>query len=430
MDLAERLRRLGYAPAAAPPRAAPGRGVPIDQVVRGAYRDTPHGRCFVAKATYSLRHEHGGVALGDLLALSCAAPSSLTRLPPSEELDWRQAAFLDTETTGLAGGTGTYVFLVGLGYVEADHFHVEQYFMCDYGEELAMLSALGERLTGFSALVSFNGKVFDWPLLQTRYGMYRESLPLGEPLHLDILFPARRLWRERLGSCCLSSLEDAVLGLKRAVDVPSWLIPSIYFGYVRDRDARPLQAVFAHNEQDILSLVSLTVLLARHFTNPLAAGAHPIDVYSLGRALESAADWQGAVLCYEKALAAELPSRLRADALCRLGLVYKRLKQAENAQQIWRSLVARPEFAGILPHVELAKHLEHRERDYAAAAAAVERALRVWAGGHPAYAGEREARERRKLEHRLARLRQKLAGEAERMARHSGLTEEASGGGL
>ncbi len=407
MDIVERLRRLGYVGAA--PSREPRAVVPVDQVVRGTYRETPHGRCFVAKAIYPLRHEHGGIAIGELLALGGLSPL-LTRLPTTESLDWRRAAFLDTETTGLAGGTGTYVFLVGLGFVEDDHFHVEQYFMSSYAEERAMLCALGERLSAFAAVVTFNGKIFDWPLLQTRYAMHRQSLPLAEPFHLDIRFPAQRLWRERFGSCRLSSLEDAVLGVRREVDVPSWVIPSLYFTYVRERDARPLRAVFAHNEQDVLSLVALTVLLDRHFTNPLGAARHPIDVYSLGRALEAAADWQGAVLCYEKALAGGLPDQARGEALCRLGLVYKKLKQADDAQQIWRSLIARPDFTGTLPHIELAKYLEHHKHDYAEAAAVVERALRIVAGSPHCRVDERLARERRELEHRLARLRRKMAG--------------------
>jgi len=414
MDLAERLRQLGYGGAAAPagpprPRHGPG----VEQIVPGEFRETPHGRCFVAKTVYPLDHAHGGIHLASVFGLPSTALVTLGRSSALEALDFRRVAFLDTETTGLAGGTGTYVFLVGLGFFQGDEFLVEQYFMRDYGEERAMLAALGRTIARFPAIVSFNGKVFDWPLLQTRFALARQQLQPAEPLHLDLLFPARRLWRERLGSCALSALEEGVLDVRRQVDVPSWLIPSIYFEYVREGDARPLRPVFAHNEHDILSLLALTVRLGRHIADPLHEAAHPVDLFATGRIFEGALAWEECILCYEKALAGDLPLRLREEALCRLGLVYKRLQRGSHAERTWRALVERPDCLGTLPFVELAKHLEHRERDFAAAAVIVERALGLLARrrADPWDAGRGE-RERRELEHRLARLRQKVAKKA------------------
>lgn len=414
MDLAERLRRFGYGssirPSTPPPSPA---AVAVDEVVAGEWRETAYGRCFVGRAVYPSHHVHGGVCLEHVFDLSGRALGRLARSAELAGLDFERAAFLDTETTGLAGGTGTYVFLVGLGHFADGRFVVEQFFMREYGEERAMLAALGERLARFTAVVSFNGRAFDWPLLQTRYGMYRQRLPEAEPLHLDLLFPARRLWRERLGSCCLSALEEGVLGVSRPLDVPSWLIPTIYFQYVRERDARPLRPVFAHNEQDVLSLLALTVRVARHFDEPVHQAEHPLDLYSLGRAFETAQDWEDSVLCYEQALARGLPSQQREAALCRLGLVYKRLARLENAERVWRSLVSRPDCLGLLPYVELAKHLEHRERKYAEAAALVERALALAdRRGIDPWQRARLEREHAGLEHRLERLRRKVAAAA------------------
>lgn len=409
MDLAERLRRLGYTtgqPAPVRPVAA---GPAIDKVVEGEWRETPLGRCFVAARRYPLTHQHGEVRLGDLLGLDGRALSRMGRDPALAGLDLRRLVFLDTETTGLAGGTGTYAFLVGVGFLADDGLVVEQYFMADYGQEPALLWALDERLRDFSAVGSFNGRCFDWPLLETRYALARRRPALADPLHLDVLFPARRVWRERVGGCSLASLEQSVLRVSRASDVPGWLIPSIYFRYVRERDARPLKEVFAHNEQDILSLAALTARLARLFHDPLAA-THAEDLYSLGRAFESDGDWEQCILCYEGVARANVPARLREAALCRLGLAYKRLRKAADAEQVWRSLVSRPDCLGVLPYVELAKHLEHKKRNYAEAALVVERALALLARKPlDPWDQPRARREWGELQHRLARLRAKMA---------------------
>ena len=413
MDLAERLRRLGYG-TPPPPPVAPRRGPDIDELLDGEWRETTHGRCFVATKRYPLAHVHGGVPLGRAAELRESSLALLARRGGLGGLGLEQAIFLDTETTGLAGGTGTYVFLVGVGRFTADAFVVEQYFMRDHGEERAMLATLVERMAPYPLVVSFNGKTFDWPLLQTRYLMAQQRLEPADPLHLDVLFPARRLWRERLGSCSLGSLEQGVLGVRRTFDVPGWLIPSIYLEAVRERDLRPLMPVFAHNEQDILSLLALTIVAARHVEDPVAEARDAVDVYSTGRVFESIAAWEEAILCYERALAGNLPGRLREQVLCRLGLVYKRVKHLGNAERVWRWLVGRPDCTGILPYVELAKHLEHRERDYAEAAEVTERAL-VLLARRPfdrfAYNRATE-REHEELERRLARLRRKQAAQA------------------
>ncbi|MHB9092386.1 MAG: ribonuclease H-like domain-containing protein [Chloroflexota bacterium] len=409
MDLAERLRRLGYVPTATPSAPSSTSGAPLESVIKGDWRETPHGRCFVASATYPLEHVHGGVRLRGMLDLAPSALALLGRGPEYGDLDFRQTVFLDTETTGLTGGTGTYVFLVGVGYLDGPAFRVDQFFMSDYDEERAMLAALAGLLSRFGAVVTFNGKSFDLPLLDTRYAMWRQRPPLGEPLHLDVMFPARRLWRERVGSCGLGSLEENVLGVERSVDVPGWLIPSVYFQFVRDKDPRPLGPVFAHNEQDILSLLALTVRLARQVADPLASVESPVDLYATGRMFESAADLEQAIVCYEQAMALGLPREQREKAACRLGLVYKRLRQDADAVDTWRSLVSRHDCVGLLPFVELAKHLEHRERDYAAAASVVERALaRVAPRPQAPWRPRVEKREQLDLERRLNRLHAKL----------------------
>jgi uncharacterized protein YprB with RNaseH-like and TPR domain len=201
--------------------------------------------------------------------------------------------FLDTETTGLAGGTGTYAFLVGLAWWDSAGLQVEQFFLRDFDDEHSMLTALAARLTERPVLVTFNGKSFDWPLLETRYRMTR-SLRVPEPAaHLDLLHPARQVWRLRLGSVRLSELERAVLGAPssradwdRAHDVRSEMIPHIYFQYLRGGSPVPLLDVFRHNQMDLRGLAAIAVRMAALLDAPESADAPPLDLYGLSRLVQ------------------------------------------------------------------------------------------------------------------------------------------------
>ncbi|HEY3079903.1 MAG TPA: ribonuclease H-like domain-containing protein [Chloroflexota bacterium] len=450
MELRDRLARLGYfqrrsgtatteqaatrAPAAqTEPSSRPGYPDVCD-LVEGQHRSCPDGRCFVAETRYPLDHVHAGAALSDLLAQSGEAFALLTGDGRLSGLDPTRAVLLDCETTGLAGGTGTYLFLIGLGYFADGRFCVDQFFLRDPSEERAALGVLGEVLGRFEAVITFNGKCFDWPLMETRHLYARVLLQPQLPLHLDLLFPARRLFKRRLGSCSLGDLERGVLGLPpRQGDVPGWLIPTLYFEYLRRRDGRALLPVFEHNRADILAMLALAVRMARHVSEPHtapphpqagtrypAAGwvgypapdtqslpMHPLDLYCLGRLLEEAGQPDAAVLCFERALA-ELPPSEGEEVQARIAGVYKRLRDTDRAVQLWRSLIEHGA-RSIYPYVELAKHLEHGTRDFDGAADLTRRAL----GLHGAAGGYtppgRYYDERADLERRLARLERKLA---------------------
>ena len=178
------------------------------------------------------------------------SPQALRRILPDgfeRVLDPGRWLFLDTETTGLAGGTGTYAFLVGIAWWEKGGLAVEQYFMRDYVEEPSLLLGLAARLAERRVLVTFNGKSFDWPLLQTRYRITRAALLEDPDAHLDLLHPARQLWSLRLKSVALSELERHVLGFERGYDIPSETIPQRYFEFLRGGPAEPVAEVFQHN---------------------------------------------------------------------------------------------------------------------------------------------------------------------------------------
>ena len=196
----------------------------------------------------------------------------------------RRPLFLDTETTGLSGGTGTVAFMVGLAWRDGDGLRLVQYFLGDFNQESALLWAVGQCIRDAGVLVSYNGRSFDWPLLQTRLVMRRADPAWPSPPHLDLLTLARRIFKPRLPDCALQTIEQAVLDLHRADDLPGTMIPGRYFAWLRQRDASVLEPVFIHNRQDVLSMA---VLLARFETVLRSSDdLDPLDRFGRARFLE------------------------------------------------------------------------------------------------------------------------------------------------
>jgi uncharacterized protein len=241
--------------------------------------------------------------------------------------------------------------------------------MRDYHEEAALLHALAEDLGRFRRLVTFNGKMFDVPLLEARYRLNRQRFPLAEAPHLDLLHPARRLWKARLESCRLQSLESALLGVRRYGDVPGEAIPQIYFDYIRQRDPRSLFRVFHHNRLDLVSLAALAILACQWVEEGRAED--PRDVFSLARVLERARLYERCQAEYRRTLESD-PGELRVPALMRLAWRAKRAGSFVEAVSLWETAAEAEEVMALR---ELAVHHEHRTRDLAAALVAVERGL-------------------------------------------------------
>ncbi len=393
--LKERLERLVAA-------AARGRGgrasadAGLEELLQGQRLASPRGECFLVETGLHLDSFHGEVSLSRFRSLEPGSVGILTGEPAFDAFDLSRAAFLDTETTGLAGGTGTAAFLIGLGFLEGDRFVVRQYFMRDYHEEPALLASLAADLRRFDALVTFNGRMFDVPLLETRYRLDRARFPLDGAPHLDLLLPARRLWKARLESCALQSLEVALLGLRRHDDVPGEAIPGIYFDYVRRRDARALARVFTHNRTDIVSLAALALHACRWVEGGEAED--PRDIFSLARVLERARLYERSEAAYLRAVANDRGS-VRVAALVRLASRAKRAGEHERAMALWREAAG---LGDLLAHRELAVHHEHRSGDLDAALASAEAALRL-VEGRGAPRGVVSA-----FEHRRRRLLRKL----------------------
>lgn len=404
-SLSEKLKSLGVKIGARdlpPPR--PRQSYPIEQVVSGRFQETPRGEAFLVETQYLLEHRQGCAPLRITAPLRVIA--EWAREPRLAELEPGAFAFLDTETTGLAGGTGTYAFMVGVGRYDGQAFHLAQFFMRDPAEEPALLAALAEFLQPCQALVTFNGKAFDMPLLNARYIFNSEQPLLASVAHLDLLPLARRLWRDRLPSRALGYLEEHILGITRTQeDVPSWMIPSLYFDYLRSGDARPLQSVFYHNTMDVLSLAALSSHIAGLLDDPLSeAIVHGLDLVAMGRLFEDLGQAEMAVQLYERGLAHELPGELYWETVQRLSFVQKRRGNLSAATALWREAA---DSGQIYAHIELAKFYEHKQRDYDKAAQWTHAALALV--NTPDFLQHACSQWLTDLEHRLARLHKKLA---------------------
>jgi hypothetical protein len=256
--------------------------------------------------------------------------------------------FLDTETTGLAGGTGTYAFLVGLGWWDAGGLHVEQLFLRDFTEEHSLLTALAARLAERPVLVTFNGKTFDWPLLETRYRMTRRMDAPEPAVHLDLLHPARQLWRVRWGSVRLSELERNVLGActprigwSREGDVRGDMIPQIYFDYLRGGNPAALLDVLRHNQMDVRGLAALAGRIIALLNQPEHAEADGYELFGVSRMVRQRAPQATgkARALFASAVDAGLPDDLDRRARREMALLARREKDYDRAAAIWESLV-------------------------------------------------------------------------------------------
>jgi len=369
------------APSHDPVAPTGGAVVNLDSLVRGELVAGDERACFVTETWRDGDQLHGPHAFSRVGDLSAERLAFICRDPELAYVDLSGAVFLDTETTGLSLGAGTYVFLVGAGYVDGGSFKVRQFFLRSPGEEAGFLAMLDEFLRRFRVLVTFNGKAFDWPLLENRFVLSRRfrQAPLLDPPHIDLLHPARRVWKRRLPSCALTSLEGSILGIERTEDdVPGWMIPSLYFAYLRTGDATALQRVFYHNLHDILSLAALAVHLDRVIADPMAGHIqHASDFLCLARHYDQAGDAERAIACLEAALRHAPPPEDRRDALIRLAMIHKRERRWDVVHPLWDRLLDEGRQAALFALVERAKYFEHVERSYMEALDDVQQALQL-----------------------------------------------------
>jgi uncharacterized protein YprB with RNaseH-like and TPR domain len=357
--LRARIQKIDRKYEAAPPRRPHHY---VEEWLTGEEVETGFGRHFETEKIYERHRRHGSADIGALADLphDLFETFSMPHVPPSE---W---AFLDTETTGIAGGTGTCAFLVGVGRITPEGFRVRQFFMRDYGEEASLLDALARHLAPFRVLITYNGRAFDQPLLETRYRLNRARPPFARLEHLDLLFGARRLWKLRFDSCRLVDLENQVLGVERQGDLPGALIPYVYFEYLRTRYAAGLLPVFQHNATDILTLACLSAIVPYAFKDPANAPLrHGAEMAGIARWLREAGELEQALALFRRAVDAALPDDLLFRTLWDIGMLERKLGLSPLAT--WSDLAASKNAYRVKALEELAKHYEHREKNYAKA---------------------------------------------------------------
>src|SRR5229473_1438796 len=298
--------------------------------------------------------------------LSRTRDESLSRKTRAALEDPEKWLFLDTETTGLAGGTGTYAFLIGLAWWDAGGLQVEQFFMRDFTEEYSLLHELSARVAERPVLVTFNGKAFDWPLLENRFTMTRSIAVPRLAAHLDLLHPARALWKLRLGSVRLVELERQVLdaarlGWHRQDDVLAALIPQHYFDYLRGGPAEPLAAVVRHNQMDLRGLAALVGKIDALLTSGDGGEVESLDLFGLSRYLQRRGDSRRAHFACTQAIDLGLPKEYDRQARRELALLAKHRGEHEQAAKLWHELAA-DESAGIYACVQLAIYYERRAK--------------------------------------------------------------------
>jgi uncharacterized protein YprB with RNaseH-like and TPR domain len=345
--------------------------------------------------------------------LSRSRDESLSRRTRAALTDPEKWLFLDTETTGLSGGTGTYAFLVGLAWWDAGGLQVEQFFMRDFSEEHSLLHELCGRLAERPVLVTFNGKSFDWPLLESRFTMTRSIAVPKLAAHLDLLHPARALWKFRLGSVRLVELERHVLdgprlGWRRDDDVASALIPQFYFDYLRGGPTEPLAGVVKHNQMDLRGLAALFGKINALLSEPsTAAETQSLDLFGLSRFLQRRGETVRAHSACSQALEIGLPDEFRPKARRDLALMAKRRGEYTRAAEIWQEIVADPQ-DGIYACEQLAIHHERYGKDLDRATEFAQLALaklrRRRAASRDTCVAARDARLEQKILHRLTRL--------------------------
>lgn len=408
-DLSDRLKALGIQIGPQGLQAGkPKSKQPLAAAIGGGPHQTPFGETYLVENLYPQQYYQGKVCIypqSPFTGLAqWAVDEHLSRLAPEKY------AFIDTETTGLSGGAGTYAFLIGAARFENNQFVLRQFFMRDPSEEPAQLAALEQFLAPCEATVTYNGKAFDLPLIHNRFTTHGLDNPIKNYSHVDLLHLSRRLWSDRLPSRTLGNIEVKILGAARtAEDVPGWMVPQLYFDYLRSGDPHPLIGVFYHNLMDVLSLSALLTYSTEVLNQERMEERHRIDILALARLKEDVGDIESAVQLYRRGLSDPGVAQQTADpelilrALLRLAKIYKRAGDYTAAIPLWQQGY---QSGSLSACVELAKYYEHIARDYQAALDWTREGMHLIAVNSTPI---QERLLKPELEHRQARLERKIS---------------------
>lgn len=386
----EKLINLTGAHKAKPAAKAPIEPFPREPII---FTDNP----------YPLSTRYGRTRLSEGLSIRGDILGYLSRNGAFSSLDLSTALFIDLETTGLAGGTGTVPFLIGMGYYRRDRFHIAQYFLGEMGEERRLIEDLGRffRDMEFQSVVTYNGKAFDLPLLETRFILHRQPFALSDLPHLDLLFSARSLWKHKHESCRLFHLAQQIVSAERSEDIPSAEIPFRYFDYLRSGDFSLIEPILYHNQEDILSLLGLLIQAAKMF--PETRDEEPeeidaMDMFGVGKIYENAGDLERSLDFFERALAGDLPRELAGIIKKKLSVHFKRNADWERALSLWKNVSSVDD--QLFCCRELSMYFEHKAKRIDDALKAAEEGLALALNGPQSY--------RRDFERRMERLGAKM----------------------
>jgi uncharacterized protein YprB with RNaseH-like and TPR domain len=370
-DLIDKLKSLGLNVGA---NSIKNRPTPnLVEALSGAYIQNNFGTTFIVdnKFPYGSQENLEFPRLQSRLqpiADWCGDPSLLEHDPES-------FVFVDTETTSLGSGTGTYTFLIGAGKFSKDHFEISQFFLQDPIYEPPQLYALEEFIAGCRTIVTYNGKSFDVPLLNSRYLANGWKPIFSDFIHIDLLHLVRRLWRDRLPSHTLGSVESNLLAITRlGQDVDGWLIPHIYFNYLHLGETQDLKKVLYHNLIDVLSLSQLFNYTLDLLNDPTNFVSYEEDFLSLATFFDDTGNNEVAIDLYRRCLDAKLPTSKKNEALTRLALIYKRRSEYNSANPLWEMAAGGNDLDAC---IELAKYYEHRAIDYPKALRWTEDAIKI-----------------------------------------------------
>src|SRR5262245_223751 len=397
----------------------------VADVLGGRVVANTYGRALVIDRRYESDRFHGtrrvgdcDVADGELLRLLDPA------LPPREAgvgaggpaADDARTLFVDLETTGLSGAAGTAALLVGVGWCDMGAFQLRQFLLTSYASERALLCAVADCFDAAALLVTYNGKTFDVPVMETRWLFHRMPMPLESVRHFDMLHPARRLWRGRVGAtadgdggCRLATLERVLCEVTRVGDIPGMDIPARYFRFLRSGDARPLEPVLEHNRLDLISLAAVAAKAVDLVEHGSAVCRDAAEALALGKVYERAGSLDRALACFARAAGDPgAPVEIVGEALYRQGVRLRRDRRFAEAADVWRRILdmktrrhaGRELLATLRQYATeaLAVHHEHRERDFEGAR---ELALRLL--------DDETFEQRDRARHRVARLDRKIA---------------------
>lgn len=379
-----------------------GTAADLSDAVPGEEVENEYGTFYLVQRESDPSTAHGNRCVRELAAMDMEAAALMANEPELAGCFCTDGLYLDTETTGLTGGTGTFAFLIGIGWFDGASFVTQQIFARDFSEERAGLSFLREAVRDKRFIVTFNGKSFDVGLLSARFIMNRLSDPLIDLPHLDLLHPSRRLVGHRLENSRLGTIERIVLGLQRYGDVPGSEIPQRYFDWLRRRDGRLMEDVIQHNRLDVISMATLALHLGELLGGyPDCDYTHHGDLLAAARLFHDRGDGERACRFFEPLLSSH--NRFIAEEAGKyLSVMYKRVGRWDEAVSLWEMMMA-GDSENVFAAVELAKWYEHRERDFQRALSLVDKVL---TSPHQLSEHERDA-----LMYRLNRLKRRITGD-------------------